>query len=32
MDSQQRAAEPLAGNLLRTRPGTRGQPVPAFGG
>jgi sugar lactone lactonase YvrE len=32
LDPRQRAAEPLAGNLLRTRPGTRGLPVSAFGG
>jgi sugar lactone lactonase YvrE len=32
MDSRQRAAEPLAGHLLRTRPGTDGSPAGVFGG
>jgi sugar lactone lactonase YvrE len=32
MDDQQRAAEPLAGHLLRTRPGTEGLPAGTFGG
>jgi sugar lactone lactonase YvrE len=32
MTGQQRAAEPLAGHVLRARPGARGHPVLAFGG
>jgi sugar lactone lactonase YvrE len=32
MDDQQRAAEPLAGHLLRTRPGTAGFPAGVFAG
>jgi sugar lactone lactonase YvrE len=32
MDEQQRAAEPLAGHLLRTRPGADGSPAGVFGG
>ena len=32
MTAQQRAAEPLAGHVLRARPGARGHPVLAFGG
>lgn len=32
MTGQRRAAEPLAGHVLRARPGARGHPVPAFGG
>jgi sugar lactone lactonase YvrE len=32
MDDQRRAAEPLAGHLLRTRPGTAGFPAGVFGG
>jgi sugar lactone lactonase YvrE len=32
MTGAQRAAEPLAGHVLRARPGARGQPVCAFGG
>lgn len=32
MDERQRAAEPLAGHLLRTRPGTQGLPAGTFGG
>jgi sugar lactone lactonase YvrE len=32
MDDQQRAAEPLAGHLLRTRPGTTGLPAGVFAG
>ncbi len=32
LDGPQRAAEPLAGQLLRTRPGVRGLPVASFGG
>ncbi|MGO9079372.1 MAG: SMP-30/gluconolactonase/LRE family protein [Streptosporangiaceae bacterium] len=32
MDEAQRAADPLAGHLLRTRTGARGQPVPRYAG
>ena len=32
MTGQQRAAEPLAGHVLRARPGARGHPVLAYGG
>jgi len=32
MTGQQRAAEPLAGHVLRARPGARGHPALAFGG
>jgi sugar lactone lactonase YvrE len=32
MTAQQRAAEPLAGHVLRARPGARGHPALAFGG
>jgi sugar lactone lactonase YvrE len=32
LDEQQRAAEPLAGHLLRTRPGTGGLPAGVFAG
>jgi len=32
MDDRQRAAEPLAGHLLRTRPGTAGFPAGVFAG
>ena len=32
LDERQRAAEPLAGHLLRTRPGTNGLPAGEFGG
>jgi sugar lactone lactonase YvrE len=32
LDEQQRAAEPLAGHLLRTRPGAAGLPAGVFAG
>jgi sugar lactone lactonase YvrE len=32
MTGPQRAAEPLAGHVLRARPGARGHPALAFGG
>jgi len=32
MTAQQRAAEPLAGHVLRARPGARGHPALAYGG
>ncbi|MGO8961009.1 MAG: SMP-30/gluconolactonase/LRE family protein [Streptosporangiaceae bacterium] len=32
LDTARRAAEPLAGRLLRTRPGVRGLPVACYGG
>ena len=32
LDERQRAAEPLAGHLLRTRAGTNGVPAGEFGG
>ena len=32
LDEQQRAAEPLAGHLLRTRPGATGLPAGVFAG
>jgi sugar lactone lactonase YvrE len=32
MDERRRAAEPLAGHVLRTRPGTAGQPATPFAG
>jgi hypothetical protein len=32
LDERQRAAEPLAGHLLRTRPGVAGLPAGVFAG
>jgi sugar lactone lactonase YvrE len=32
LDERQRAAEPLAGHLLRTRPGAAGLPAGVFAG